>query len=417
MSLFFLANSGTGEDNNQYVCQFRDEINIPAHAKVSVEKAFIPLNGLIIIDGANRRNNQFVFTVEAPPSTAGNLYLRMLCTLADGSFDAQSFANVIETAIQNQLSAYPNPFGVGTGGVFPATNPWGSAAAGEVPGQFVEPSEWICNVEYQAGPNTPGLAYYQILLTNTKTSAAARKVRITMNVSGVDSPGGVAFNGGGTGINSLAYIFQMNYLFNTQGLPIADFGKVYNDFTFPINSTAPSGFPGMILQTGTYINYNGQDFGEGTAFTNAVIIEIPELGTEFYNSFIKSKSPAVAIVPYNVKNEVDGFVLYEPRFPLQLQCGNETQILLNTLSVYIKNADGSPALCANDTERTYIVLRIETEKDIEKDIISEVKRETRKAKIKASPLYLTGGVKEFIQPGSLPQPKESASFSSYGFRI
>jgi hypothetical protein len=131
------------------------------------------------------------------------------------------------------------------------------------------------------------------------------------------------------------------------------------------------------------IRYNGS--GAGKQFSGALMIECPELGTQLWNSETRTAYPALGIVPYDLDTDLARrFLKYEPQFPLELQCSNETQVLINTLSIRIREFDGTLADCFDPVERTYIVVRIETEQDIERQVLYDVKREQRKKVIEAS---------------------------------
>lgn len=397
MSLFFLANNqgsfgnvNNGLYNSDYVSVFRDPINIPPHAEVTIEKAFVPINSLItIFDSGENQNNIFYMRFRAPPSTSGNMFfpsstvlggnlydpvsltnapqyngLYSPCYLTAGTYDAESFATELQNAINRNFNANIAP-NISICRVADATPAIWASTAYIAPDYFA--SDWVCNCAYDDDLNI--IKFSLKIYSDATAIPVFRKLDITFRFDQQVS--------GGIGTNSLARILGINYNFLQNGTPINNFGILQQDFRIDKN------FNDYLSFNSGNIRYNGVD-GRGKEYSGAYVIEIQELGTSLYNSEIKSKIPAVGIIPYDIGDIDKRYVYYEPQFPLKLQCANEHQLNLNQLHIQIREVDGSLANTYDAVERTYVVVRIETDNDIEKQLRHEVKREERKKNIEQS---------------------------------
>jgi hypothetical protein len=394
MSLFFLTNTATGPNggqlNNDYNCSFRDVVAIPPHARVSLEQAYIPINSQItIIQDINDKiylrfrapggatNMIYPSPASAPIVTISGLNYQVI-TLVAGTYSPNDFMAMIQTALNDN---FQNPLSLcRVGDAVPAI--WSSTAVPPLPppspGDYFT-DEWSAECSYSYTTNQ--------FLIKLKTWADLTLIPRSRDlVIGIwfAQPFITNVNPDLINQNSLAYIFNQNYEFNFANEPVQNFGNFTNTFVLTKPSTGAEQISSVDYLSGS-ARFNGKGVANGIGFQGAFMIEIPELGTQLYNSKVRTKFPAIGCVPYDLNEDLpNGFVIYQPQFPLELMCANEAQYLLNSLSVRIREIDGQLADCYNTIERTYIVVRIETDTDIEKQILHEVKKEERRKLIEQS---------------------------------
>lgn len=361
MSLFYLANrpdDENGKHNNDFVTTFRTPFTIPPHAKVSVEGAYIPLNNIItIVTGVNSRFRIIGYAQNTPADE-----WVVQDDIPSGRYNEQTLCAALQQVAQLALNAVVL-----------------------TPAQLLvwaPSSQWTIRVFFnedefntETGSRTSN---YSILINNFYIGSGSiyYNFKIILD-SSIGSPNP------DRGKNNLANIMGWNNGLNELGEFPNEWGYIEEDFLIPNNNPDTLKYA-LIEGNSTYEN-NGPTLAYNS--TNLLVIEIPELGTQLYNSLLLDKQPAVCVIPYTQEDLTTGYVLYRPPFPLELHSANEEQQLLTRLSVRIREGDGQIAFIASTYERSYIVLRIETTQDLEKQDLHELSKEKRMAFLRNSLLH------------------------------
>jgi len=345
MSLFYLSNDindKNGKKNNDYQTTFRTPFSIPPLAKVSIEGAFIPLNAIItIVFSVNDKFNITLYEWDAVNEEFDILAnYPLTITIPAGQYSPDTFASVLTSAITTELENL-----------------------NQADAPLRNTTNWSVNVSYGNNVNEgSGIGNYTFNFSNVFDNTSSKRFKLQIDMSQAQS---------GTDKNNLAVIVGLNNVLDDNGNPVVGWGIEEDDVNFLQNGDNP----GFEIQGGSNQKCNGPSL---TYFsTNILIVEIQELGTQLFNSIIKDKQPAVCVIPYSAVDINNGFVLYKPPFPLELHSANEVDTILTTLSVKIREGNGTLANVESIKDRTYVVLRLETTQDLEKEslhLISKTKR-------------------------------------------
>lgn len=356
MSLIYLANAvsdDNGIHNNDFQTTFRTAFSLPPHAKVSVESAYFPLNPVItIVNGVNS-----LFEIEGYANDILADSWSFQGNIPSGTYNEQTLCTAIQSIAQAGLNAIV-------------------LAPSQVP-LYAPPNQWTIQVNFNntlnIDPNQPSfLISYNVLIDNFYPGAGNITYDFICNFnSGIIND---VYNK-----NNLANIMGWNNQLNQDGSRPLDFGIMGEDFIIPNNNATKK--YALIEGNSTFEN-NGPSLAYNS--TNLLVVEIQELGTQLFNSYTKDKQPAVCVVPYTDANLTDGYVLYKPQFPLELHASNEEQTFITTLSVKVREGDGQLANLVSMYERSYVVLRIETTQDLEKQDLHLLAREKRLAFLRNS---------------------------------